>query len=728
MASDEVVNMPESEVKVDLLKIALAIQLAFLGTFLSNQLGFEIPILRQFVGSLYLFLVPGTLLALILKLNKAEFSDFLLYSIGLSLSSIMILGLILNFIGPHVGINRPVSPLPLFITLTTFFVILYTFCLFRRKEEAILTLHLTKNLIPAAIAFSLLLLLAILGDYLVYYEDNNILLLILLVAIALIAFSPLSKRLQPLYPLIIFLTSLSLIYHIVLSSPYSFGGDAHYEYGFSYLVTSKGIWDPSAIASNSNAMLSLSILVPSFCHLCNMNVIQVFKIIFPIILSLVPLGLYLILRKQISPEVAFFSSYFYISIRPFYTWVSEFIKQGTAMFFLMLIILVLTSKRGEGRIANEILLLLFSFSLITSHYGTSYVFMLSLIVVYVFLLYRDKKLAGSLTTYLSLYIVLAISWYMHVSQGSAFETILNIGNHIISNIQYLFNPEAVEGLRMLTYTIPFLSYKILKILHLFTDFFIVFGFISIAYHKLREIEEVFSEEFFSFSIPSLGFILLSTVLPYFTGMGFSMGFQRIYSIVLFFLAPFCIIGVTRFIQGIEKRFSISFGKLDLRFLAVFFAIFLLFNSGWVTEVTKEYIGSVAISQARIKCYGTAKEKASLYCRYFAEEDVFSARWLSDYVANTKIISDFYAIKVLQVHSPEKFLGAPYWGRKIITRNTIEELDEDTYVYLRKLNWEDGIMTKFVDEKDWVWDTQDIVPTLNSMNKIYSNGGSVIFYR
>ena len=723
MASDEIVNM--SEVKVDLPKIALAIQLAFLGIFLSNQLGFELPIPRQFVGSLYLFLVPGTLLALILKLNKTEFSDFLLYSIGLSLSSIMVLGLALNFIGPHVGINRPISPLPLFITLTTFFAILYTFCSLRRKNEAIFTLHLTKNLLSPAIAFLFLPLLAILGDYLVYYEGNNIFLLILLVAIALIAFSPLSKRLQPLYPLIIFLTSLSLIYHIVLSSPYSFGGDAYIEYGFSNLVVSKGIWNPSFIANNNNAMLSLNILFPSFCQLCNMNVTQVFKIIFPIILSLVPLGLYLILRKQISPEVAFFSSYFYISIRPFYTWISEFIKQGTAMFFLMLIISVLTSKRGERRIADEILLLLFSFSLITSHYGTSYVFMLSLIVVYIFL-YRDKKLAGSLTTYLSLYIVLAISWYMHVSQGSAFETVLNIGNHIISNIQYLFNPEAAGGLHALTYTSPILSYRILKVLHLFTDFFIVFGFISVAYHKLRGNEEIFCEEFFSFSIPSLGFLLLSMVLPYFTGVG-SMGFQRIYTIVLLFLAPFCIIGVTRFMQGIEKGFSISLGKLDLRFLAVFFAIFLLFNSGWFTEVTREYIGSIALSQARIKCCGTVKEKASLYNTYFAEEDVFSARWLSKYAVGTKVSSDFYATRVLHSHAPEMFLrkGDP-WGRDLLTNNTIKELDEGTYIYLRKLNWEDRIMTKFVQEKDRIWNTSDIIPYLNRMNKIYSNGGSVIF--
>jgi len=727
MVSDEVVNMSELEVKVDLLKIALAIQLAFLGTFLSNQLGFVLPILRQFAGSLYLFLVPGTLLALILKLNKAEFSDFLLYSIGLSLSSIMVLGLALNFIGPHIGINRPISPLPLFITLTTFFAILYTFCLLRRKKEAVLTFQLEKNLLPTALAFLFLPLLAILGDYLVYYEDNNILLLILLVAIALIAFSPLSKRLQPLYPLIIFLTSLSLIYHIVLSSPFSFGGDAYMEYGFSNFVVSKGIWNPSVIAHSYNTALSLNILVPFLCQLCNMNVTQVFKIIFSFILSLVPLGLYSILRKQIGPEFAFFSSYFYISIRPFYTWVSEFIKQGTAMFFLMLIILILTSKREERRIADEILLLLFSFSLITSHYGTSYVFMLSLIIVYVFLVYRDKRLAGSLTTYLSLYIVLAISWYMHVSEGSVFETILNIGNHIISNIQYLFNPEAAEGLRMLTYTTPFLSYKILKILHLFTDFFIVFGFISVAYHKLRGREEIFSEEFFSFSIPSLGFLLLSIALPYFTGMGFSMGFQRIYTIVLFFLVPFCIIGVTRFMRDIEKVFTISLRKLDLRFLAIFFAIFLLFNSGWVTEVTKEYIGSVAISQARIKCCGTVKEKASLYNTYFAEEDVFSARWLSKYAVGTKVSSDFYATRVLHSYAPDMFLGkGDPRGGDLLTNNTIKELEEGTYIYLRKLNWEDGIMTKFCHEKDWIWNTQDILPTLNSMNKIYSNGGSVIF--
>ena len=718
--------MSDNIVRINILTIILALQLAFIGVFFLDKIGIEIPILRQLVAFLYLIFVPGMLLILILRIYKMEVTDIFLYSIGLSLSSLMILGVLLNSVAPLVGVSRPITELPLFVTITAFSAILFAFCAFRRREEYVITFEMDKySNALLAILFLLPLFLAVIGDYFVYYKNNNIVLLIFLVIVSLVAFSSVFKNLQLLYPFIIFTTALSLIYHIVLSSPYSLGGDVCIEYGFSNLVVLNGIWNPFAIYSNNNAVASTNILIPTFCVLCEMTATQVFKVIFPVVLSSVPLALYSILKKQIKPELAFLSSYFYISVRPFYGWISEFVKQGFAMFFITLIILTLLTRK-EKKIEKEIILILFSFSLIVSHYGTSYIFMISLIVVCILLWTRMSEVIPA--NYILLYVASVIIWYMYISSGSAIDTIATIGSHIISNLQELFNPKASEGLKILSYTHPALSYRILKILYLITNFFIVFGFLSVVYYRLRGKENSkyrFEDVYFYFSIPSIIFLLASVALPYFTGLG-SMGLRRLYIIVLIFLAPFCIIGVIELIVCVQRLLGMYYNSsLIITILAAFFAIFLLFNSGWVTEVSKEHIGSVAISQPRIKCCGTIKEKASFYCNYFAEEDVFSAIWLSKYRINSKICFDFYSMRVLCSYG---MLVGRSWprGKDLLTKDSINELDKNTYIYLRKINWRDGIMTKVGGiGKNWIWNTSDILVDLNKMSKIYSNYGSVI---
>jgi uncharacterized membrane protein len=539
------------------------------------------------------------------------------------------------------------------------------------------------------------------------------------------AFSPLSRRARSLYPLIIFAASLSLVYHIVLSSP-SFGGDAHIEYGFSNLVLEKGIWDPSIMANSNNAVASINILVPVLCQLNAMNVLQVFKIFYPIIFSLIPLGLYSVLRRQIEPDLAFLSAYFYVSVRFFYTWVSEYIKQGFAMFFLMLIILILTSK-AKRNIASELMLVLFSFSLVISHYGVSYLFLIFIPIAYFFQLFFEKQgLDRSFGSYAPLYIVLTVSWYMYVSSGYTFELIVGLGERIILNIHELFNPETSDTLALLVSEKPFLSKTILKGLYLLTNAFIALGLMTFIYNKLivgKDLSWNLNANYVSFSIPSISF-LAASLLPYVTKRGLAI--DRAYCILLLFLAPFCIIGFVSILKVMRRFLGRNIDAVKA--LAIFFAIFLLFNSGWVTEVAGEKdVGSVAISQARIKSSGTPYEKASLYNVYFEEEDIASAIWLSEHRASSLVSFDYYAVKVLSSYGMFVGKGMPS-EKELLTPSKIKDLDKGTYIYLRKLNWKDGIMTKFIWEKDWIWNTSDIMPQLEKMNLIYSNGGSVIFLR
>ncbi|MEM2561384.1 MAG: DUF2206 domain-containing protein [Candidatus Bathyarchaeia archaeon] len=557
----------------------------------------------------------------------------------------------------------------------------------------------------------------------VYYEGNNMLLLILLVIVALVPFLSLLNKLQPIYPLIIFSISLSLLYHIVLSS-LSFGGDAYIEYGFSNMVLKEGIWNPSSIVNSSNAVASINILVPIICQLCAVDIMQAFKIIYPILLSLVPVGLYSILKRQINLEYAFLSVYFLLSVRFFYTWVSEFVKQGFAMFFLIVVMLIFTSKIKRS-VAESLMLVFFSFLLVTSHYGVSYLFLIYVPVAMICqILIKDREI-NPLFSYFSFYIALTISWYMYVSAGYAFESIVCLGERIVSNIHELFNPETSDTLALLVKETPYFSKLTLKGLYLLVNTFIALGLLRVIHDELKGLRSrnwSLSSEYVSFAIPSFCF-LVASLFPYVTRYG--MDISRAYCVLLLFLAPFCIIGFLSLIDIVKNSLKpINAGKA----LTVLFAIFLLFNSGFVTEILGEKdVGSVAISQARINSSGTPYEKASLYTNYFAEEDIFSAKWLSEHRENQLVSSDFYAIRVLSSYGMYVGKGDPM-GKELLTPTTVKNLDEGTYVYLRRLNWKYGIMTKFIWEEDWIWNISDIMPDLNNFNMIYSNGGSVIFLK
>jgi uncharacterized membrane protein len=707
------------EVTINPLKIALILNVAFIAVYALNSSGIEILLLRQTIGLFYSLLVPGMLLMLTLKINESNITSFILYSVGLSLTSLTLLGLILNFAGPFVGIMRPLSIHPVNVFITVFSTIMCIFCFFRRKNFTI-AFQLEKELVPFAIAFLIPIFLAVTGAYMVYYEGNNLLLLILLVIIALMAFSPLSKKLKPLYALIIFSASLSLIYHIVLSSP-SFGGDNHHEYGFSNLVLREGVWNPSSMANTNNAVASINVLIPVLCQLCTINVLQAFKIVYPLVFSSIPVGLYSILKKQIKTEYAFFSAYFFLSVRPLYTYLSEFVKQGFAMFFLMLLIVIFVSKIGRN-IATSLMLVLFALSLVISHYGVSYLLLIFTPIALAFqLLIKDHEINPSASFTLS-YVVLTIAWYMYVSAGCTFESIIALGERVVSNIREMLNPETSSTLALLVKGNPSLSKVILKGLYLLTDAFIALGMLTFIYGKLKGEKSQswnLSSKYVSFAIPSISF-LGASLLPYITRYG--MAIDRVYSITLLFLAPFCILGFLTLIRNMEKAFRRNIDAVKV--LTVFFAVFLLFNTGFVTEIIgEEDVGSVALSQARIKSSGTSFERASLYCSYFAEEDIASAIWLSKYKAASLVASDYYAIKVLSSYGMFVGMGSP---EKLLTPITVKDLNEDMYVYLRKINWKDGIMTKFIWEEDWIWNTSDIVPFLNNMDMIYSNGGSVIF--
>ena len=108
---------------------------ALLAQFIANiAVFFDVPIIRQVTSFIFLIIIPGYLILSIINVEKIGVLEYLILSIGLSISFLMIAGLILNEIGPIFGIIKPLSLMLLMPLLNSFVLFLHLFLFFKRKN------------------------------------------------------------------------------------------------------------------------------------------------------------------------------------------------------------------------------------------------------------------------------------------------------------------------------------------------------------------------------------------------------------------------------------------------------------------------------------------------------------------------------------------------------------------------------------------------------------------
>ncbi len=362
------------------LNLCISLLLAMLGLIGLAALGFDIPVLRQIVGFIFLTFIPGILLLRVLKIHNTGIIECLLYSVGLSLAFVMATGVVVNFALPPLGISHPIALAPLTATFTIFFLILCFLAYVRDKnfrpanpppkdsEEEVAKPGFHANLNPFLLAI-LLLLLAILGVSLVNSYQNNILLIIfifiIVLIISLVAFN---KFIPPrAYPFMIVMMALALLYQTTLISNYLVGSDIHLEYYLGKLVVENGCWD-ATIASTMNSCLSIVMLAPIYSLLLNMDIVWLLKIIYPLFFSLLPLALFRIFRLQIKPHYAFFATFFFIAMPMFFMDMAQLARQQISELFFVLVILLMVDRKLT-LIQRTALVLIFGFGVVVSHYG-----------------------------------------------------------------------------------------------------------------------------------------------------------------------------------------------------------------------------------------------------------------------------------------------------------------------------------------------------------------------
>ncbi|MEM3896771.1 MAG: DUF2206 domain-containing protein [Archaeoglobaceae archaeon] len=265
-----------------------------------------------------------------------------------------------------------------------------------------------------------------------------------------------------------------------------------------------------------------------------------------------------------------------------------------------------------------------------------------------------------------------------------------------------------------------------KILSVISVLFIIIGVLSSFHERFR-----FNIEYKALSIAFIG-VGATIFIGHMSGAATP---DRIFHLVTFTLAPFCIIGGIKFLESLIKiskvfksKNRIKKDKTAIVAISLFLVVYFLSNTGFFSEVVfKDFPGApIYLSAGRIENNGSLLEKEYLHRTYVLRCDVLGGEWLSrTHDTTMKIYADHkgYGILTQSVYKVE----INYKEVEVLKIEKIEKLKvEPSYIYLRKLNSKDGIFIVSNFPRLNFFNLSEISSLLYEKNKIYENTCSEIY--
>lgn len=723
--------------------------------------------LRSITSFLFLTTVPGLLIMLILKIRKTDFWEYLSYTVGLSLSTLILIGWLLNITLPLLGITeRPLS-LPVISSGITFFLLGLGILAYKRSVNSLLRIQLPRyNLLNLVFFLTplLFLILSILGAVTLNNGGANYLTIMMLGGIAVYSLLIVllrNKLNSNVFPFSIIINSLSLLLMYSLRSWFISGWDVSRELYVFRLTSDNELWSIKSYLDSFNTCLSISILPTIYNKITFINPSLVFKLLFQVIFAFHSLTIYLILRKYVKSITSFIASILYFGGVYYNSTFPTLIRQEVAFSFFGLMLLVLFSKNINTWYKN-FLFLVFGYSMVVSHYSTSYIALAILISVYFlsyiykffikFLHVKRLKYKKRLQLYLTgrLVVVLLAFQIIWVAQFSSLNkglldtikyTYQNIGKIFTEDLKdasiknALFRNMYVEGYsnqelldyinekkviltpsnpypyeQTKTYTplisnsqtivssSPNIGQGIFCFYQVVKYSIILSIIIGLIIFFFKRYSGIDIEYVYA-SFSSIILLLLIMLLPYVSKV---YNFERLFQQSLMFLALPSILGF----QKILKKF----GSLSIVFPTVIYLFYSLINMGFLIDIS----GGVPT----LNLYNTGFAYDAFYTH---ENEIYSLTWLKNNNQAGTIYMDpqselkYYAYGKPNINIKDKVI--PIFMTK------------SSYVYSSYTNTVKKINFLDVREKYNKGVISFNYPTIflnDSKNKIYSNGMSEVY--
>ncbi len=711
-------------------RIVFPLALAFSVIIADISILLDLPIYRQIFGFLLVTLIPGLLIIHILNLRFTSPSKTVLYSVGFSVALTMFLGFLVNLIGPSplFGIDRPISTIPLLVTVNIVILTLLiaSFIVNPLGYKSPFDLRESFALLrsPQGFFLLLILLLGVAGGLAVQYYICSLFSVIAMFLIAitasLVAFGKFLEEKH--YTIALFVIGLTLLLTRTLTSPYLANTDIHVELFYQKLTEINAYWNPNVYPGTCNTMLSTVILPNVYSVLLGIDTILVYKVVFSILFALVPVALYHVFKGALKPQFSFFPAFLFMSFYAFSLVLTWLPRQQVAELYLVLILFTFFDKEVRPSVRGFLTIAWIS-SMVVSHYATTYITLFFMILVTIMLfIFREKAVSIKLSTTVFA-VVLTVSWYIYISLSKTFESIVNIGRRISIAIgDELFSSHAIDPTVSKALGSGLLDQPFWHALgHIWqygTQVLLVIGFVYII---LRYIKKRSQPELTFFSAVGMLFLFMSITLPYFAS---SLNMDRIYHIVLIFISPLCVIGLLYLIESFSSICKLTASqkqKVISICLVLVFVPYFLFNSSAVFEVTEntDNLALIKIDQTRDYSKYYSNETYFFLGQRVPGEDVVACNWISAFrTADSPIYTDWYR-------------ECELWGYGLIPFNNVfgREYPPSTggYVFIGRQSIIDNIYIcsdKARVRSSVKYNFDQIQSHLDSRNQVYSSGAVI----
>lgn len=678
---------------------------------------YNFPIIRPIISFVFFTIVPGFLILNILKIEKLEFAKKITLSIGLSIAFLIFSGLIVNSFYPY--ILNPLSLNSILISFNLIILFLASIAYLRNKNESIIEISqkgdifkgkkMSLFIIPTLFPF-----MAIFGTYIMNNYSNNSLLISMLIIIPIyvaIIYYFKDKVASITYPLAIFSIALSLSLMHSLTSNYLNGRDIYTEYYVYKIAFSQLHWEVNNYPFAYNTCLSITILPVIYSKLLGINGLWVFKVIQPLLISVLPIVCYFIFKKNLDQKYAFLAAFLFISNVAFINDFMSATRTGISVLFFSLAILIFIEDQIE-EVSKKFIFIIFVFGLIVSHYSTAYIFLILMGFVWlVSIILKKKILTGNrnipkikrsnLT--ISMIALISVSiflWYAQLTNVQ-FEDTTNFIQTTFFNMGNIFLLEmrdqsatavigvGVEGSRYLALIIQNIIL-----------FFITIGLIySIRTYKKNKIN--FNLLILMFASWSLSLSML--VIPY---VSKAYGTYRVYLLSLVTLAPLFIIGGVKFFNKFKLK----------RFTSTILLIIIIMQFFSATGLIDQSLGNPLNEYLN--------HDGDRYESYYTHDtEIIAAKWLNTYNDKTKINTDYMGyFKLLMDYNDD-----PTTMRDIVVNRNYFISNQPTkgYVYLSYTN---SILGKvyLTKNRDDVSPLKNYLVKFDFKNRIFDDGGAVIY--
>ncbi|TKX85908.1 DUF2206 domain-containing protein [Halorubrum sp. SS5] len=671
-------------------------------TVLSGWQGNSMVPIRPFLGFILLTFGPGSLLLGTIGMDFDR-PESIIYIVASSLGLLMVAGFVYNslYLAFPSFLFKTFSAPGLMIIL---FVLLGTVSiLFLRSDNdpALPAVTVSKAATPLTLFAATLPITSIAGTLIMNNQTENGFLIALFVLIAFVPIFLINgdyTKEQNMF--VIYCVSLSLVLQTTLhgSITIPFNPIEFYHVNVAY----ENLYWNVNFATNKNAMLHFSILHPIYDHVLGIRPVLGFRTLYPLWFSLLGPAVYLTYDSYFPQGTSLLATFLLMFSFIYFFRLSKLTRTGAAVFFVSVYFLYLVDSYNDKR-RTSILALLALFSTVVSHYGITPLVLFILVVCRVvgtieqWLIGTSDRTSYVPSSHILFFGVMFVTWYLYTADGFTLKIISSVLINAILDAIQGFSVQASDAGNVATTDFESYTNKFIKFEYILITAASGLGITTTVLKRYRHFLPVpvpWSQpgsprtegRMLMFGIAA-GFLLVAAFLP--TSI---IGIARIYGLVLIFIAPFAIQGVTDVVGVIPSVPSIQLVSLR-NLLAIFLVCSLLINAGVpATLVFHEDSPKTTLDEKYITNHGSISDLRRLDSSRITTTDAYASQWIVTYKSDLPVFGPptaFYSHFYTTEYSTRNKPGVNYVR---ITPESISYLDRNpAYLYYSWFTTETGLI-------------------------------------